>query len=64
MKNFWFRPPPIMAKLSKTERAQLRQASRTKSSPGRPVRQSPAGRMGTFKDMLTRADLRKMRETD
>ncbi|MDI1319984.1 MAG: type II toxin-antitoxin system VapB family antitoxin [bacterium] len=23
-----------------------------------------AGRMGTFKDMMTRADLRKMRETD
>ena len=23
-----------------------------------------AGRMGTFKDMLTRQDLRKMRETD
>jgi len=23
-----------------------------------------AGRMGTFKDMMTRADLRQMRETD
>jgi len=23
-----------------------------------------AGRMGTFKDMMTRADLRRMRETD
>ena len=23
-----------------------------------------AGRMGTFKDMMTRGDLRKMRETD
>lgn len=53
-----------MAKLSKTERTQLRLARGTKSSPGRPVRQSPAARMGTFKDMLTRADLRKMREAN
>lgn len=31
-----------MARLSEIERTQLRQASRTKSSPGRPVRQSLA----------------------